>query len=116
MTTFNIGSQNAAAIQNVGGDMVFQGGIHATANLHLIELRGQLAQLRQDIERLELPAETRAAARDALAEAEAEAAAPAPRANRITRALRRVSETLNAAGVDVVQALAGAVSLVALLG
>ena len=27
MTTFNIGSQNAGSIQNVGGDMVVRGGI-----------------------------------------------------------------------------------------
>ena len=115
MTTFNIGSQNAAAIQNVGGDMVVQGGIHGTASVHLVELRAQLGQLRDEINRLALPAETRALASEALAEAEAEAAAPTPRSNRIAQALRRVRETLNDAGVDVVRALAGAVSLVALL-
>lgn len=115
MTTFNIGSQNAASIQNVGGDMVVQGGIHGTASVHIIELRGQLAQLREEIDCLDLPAASRARASEALAEAEAEAAAPAPRSNRIARALRRVNETLNEAGVDIVRALAGAVSLVALL-
>jgi hypothetical protein len=115
MTTFNIGSQNAASIQNVGGDMVIHDGIHAIASVHLIELRAELAQLRQDIDRLALPVETRAAASEALAEAEAEAAAPAPRSNRIARALGRVQETLNDAGVDVIRTLAGAVSLVALL-
>ena len=116
MTAFNIGSQNAASIQNVGGNMVVHDGIHGTANVHVIELRAELAQLRDDIDRLALPVETRAVAREALAEAEAEAAAPVPRSNRIARALRRVTETLNDAGVDAVRALAGAVSLVALLG
>jgi hypothetical protein len=115
MTTFNIGSQSAAAIQNVGGDMVVHDGIHPTASVHVIELRGQLAKLREEIDRLALPAEARTAASEALAQAEAEAAAPAPRSNRIARALRRVQETLNNAGVDVVRTLAGAVSLVALL-
>ena len=115
MTTFNIGSQNAASIQNVGGNMVVHDGIHGTANVHLIELRAQLAQLRDEIDRLALPAESRALASEALAEAEAEAAAPAPRSNRIAHALRRVTETLNDAGVDVVRALAGALSLVALI-
>ena len=116
MTTFNIGSQNAASIQNVGGDMVVDGGIHATANVQqLIELRGQLAQLREDLDRLPLPVETRAAASEALAEAEAEAANPAPRSNRIARALRRVHATLNDAGIDVVRTLAGAMTLVALI-
>jgi hypothetical protein len=115
MTTFNIGSQNAASIQNVGGDMVVQDGIHGTASVHLVELRVQLGQLRDEIDRLALPAETRALASEALAEAEAEAAAPTPRSKRIAHALRRVRETLNDAGVDVVRALAGAGSLVALL-
>jgi hypothetical protein len=116
MTTFNIGSQNAASIQNVGGDMVVHDGIRATASLHLTELRGQLARLREEIDGLALSAEARSAASVALAQAEAEAAAPAPRSKRIARALRRVQETLNEAGVDVVRALAGAVSLVALIG
>ena len=121
MTTFSIGSQNAGSIQNVGGDMVVHDGIHGTANVHVIELRGRLAQLSEDIDRLELPADTRALAREALAEAEGEAAAPAPRSKRIAESLRRVTETLTDAGaiataaVNVGQALASAVSLVALL-
>lgn len=115
MTTFNIGSQNAASIQNVGGDMIVQGEIHATASVQLIELRSELARLREDIDGLALPGESRARASEALAEAEAEAAAAVPRPSRIAHALRRVTETLNEAGVDVVRALAGAVSLVALL-
>ena len=115
MTTFNIGSQNAASIQNVGGNVVVHDGIHGTANVHLIELRAQLAQLRDEIDRIALPAESRTLASQALAEAEAEAAAPVPRSNRIARALRRVTEALNDAGVDVVRALTGALSLVALI-
>ena len=115
MTTFNIGSQNAASIQNVGGDMVIHDGIHAAASVHVVELRAQLAQLREDLDGLALPPQRRALACEALAEAEAEAATPAPRPNRIARSLRRVGEALNDAGIDVVRALAGAVSLVALL-
>ena len=115
MTTFNIGSQNAASIQNVGGDMMVQGGIHATANQHLIEFRAQLAQLRDEIDRLPLPAVNRMVASEALAEAEAEAAEPAPRSNRIAHALGRVRETLSDAGIDVVRLLAGTASLAALL-
>ena len=113
MTTFNIGSQNAASIQNVGGDMVVHDGIHGTANVHLIELRVQLAQIRDEIDRLALPPERRTLASAALAEAEAEAAAPRPRSNQIASALRRVTQTLNDAGV--VRAVAGALSLVALI-
>jgi hypothetical protein len=115
MTTFNIGSQNAASIQNVGGDMVVQGAIQATAALNLIGLRAELAQLREEIDRLALPAGSRAVAGEALAEAEAEAATPAPRSNRIALALGRVRETLSDSGIDVVRLLAGTVSLAALI-
>jgi hypothetical protein len=121
MTTFNVGSQTAGSIQNVGGDMVVQNGIHGTANVHVIELRDRLAQLGEEIDRLALPADGRAAAREALAEAEAEAAAPAPRSKRIADSLRRVTETLNDAGVlasaavNVGRVLASAVSLLLLL-
>ena len=121
MTTFNIGSQNAGSIQNIGGNMVVQDGIHGTANVHVIELRGRLAQLSEEIDRLALPTESHAVAREALADAAAEAAAPAPRSNRIAHSLRRVTDTLTDAGVlasvasGVVNALASAVSLVALL-
>ena len=121
MTTFNIGSQNAGSIQNVGGNMVVEDGIHGTANVHVIDLRGRLVQLREEIDRLALPADNRARAREALAEAEAEAAAPAPRLNRIAGSLGRVTETLTNAGVlasaavGVGRALASAVSLVPLL-
>ena len=79
--------------------MVVEEGIHGTANVHVIDLRGRLTQLSKEIDRLALPAESRACAREALAEAEAEAAAPAPRSSRIADSLRRVTETLNDAGV-----------------
>lgn len=65
MTTFNIGSQNADSIQNIGGNMVVQDGIHGTANVHVIELRGRLAQLSEEIDRLALPTESHAVAREA---------------------------------------------------
>ena len=121
MSTFNIANQNAGSIQNVGGNMVVEDGIHGTANVHVAELRGQLAQLSEEIDLLALPADSRALVKGALAEAEAEAAAPVPRSHRIAQSLRRVTETLNDAGglanaaVGVVRALASAVSLVALL-
>jgi hypothetical protein len=121
MSTFNIGSQNAGSIQNVGGNMVVHDGIHGTANVPVTELRGQLAHLSEEIDRLALAADSRALVKGALAEAEAEAAAPAPRSHRIEQGLRRVTETLDEAGglanaaVGVGRALARVVSLVALL-
>jgi hypothetical protein len=121
MTTFNIGSQSAGSIQNVGGDMVVDDGIHGSANVDVIELRGFLADLKAEVDRLVLPTETRAAACEALAEAEAEAAAPEPRSKRIGDSLRRVTKALGEAGaltnagVGVLRALEGALSLVKLL-
>ena len=121
MSTFNIANQSAGSIQNVGGNMVVHDGIHGTANVHVTQLRGELAHLGDEIDRLALPADRRALVMAALAEAEAEAAAPAPRSNRIAQSLQRVTETLTDAGglanaaVGVLRALASAVSLVALL-
>jgi hypothetical protein len=121
MSTFNIGSQTAASIQNVGGDMVVHDGIHGTANVHVIELRDRLADLKHELDQVALPAESRAVATEALAEAEAEAAAPRPRSRRIADSLRRVTEALSDAGalagaaVGVIHALTGALSLVPLL-
>jgi hypothetical protein len=121
MTTFNIGSQNAGSIQNVGGDMVVHHGIHGSANVHVVELRERLAGLKAEVDRLALPAEARAAADTALADAEAEAATPEPRPKRIGASLRRVTEALGDAGaltnagVGVARALGSALSLLTLL-
>jgi hypothetical protein len=121
MTSFNIGSQNAGSIQNVGGDMVVHHGIDGFANVHVIELRDRLAELKAEMDRLVLPTETRAAASEALAEAEAEAAAPKPRSKRIVDSLRRVTKALGEAGaitnagVGVLRALDDALALVKLL-
>jgi hypothetical protein len=118
MTTFNIGSQNAGSIQNVGGDMLVEHGIHGAANVHVVELRERLADLQREVERVPLPPEVRAAANQALADAEAEAAAPEPRSNRIGDNLRRATKALGdagaltSAGVGLAKALACAVSVV----
>jgi hypothetical protein len=121
MTTFNIGNQNAGSIQNVGGDMAVHGGLHGSANVQVIELRGRLAQLSEELYRLPLPPESHAAARDALAEAETEAAAPEPRSDRIGRNLGRVTDVLEdagalaSAGTGLARALGRAVALVGML-
>jgi hypothetical protein len=121
MTTFNIGSQNAGSIQNVGGDMVVQHGIHGSANMQVVELRERLAELKAQVDRVALPPETRAAANTALADAEAEAAVPKPRPKRIGASLRRVTKALadagalTNAGAGLAQALGSALSLLQLL-
>jgi hypothetical protein len=121
MTTFNVGSQSAGSIQNVGRDMVVDHGIHGSANVQISELRRCLAELKAEVDRLALPTETRAAACEALAEAEAEAAALEPRSKRIGDSLRRVTKALGEAGaltnagLGVLRALEGALNLVKLL-
>jgi hypothetical protein len=121
MTTFNIGSQNAGSIQNVGRDMAVEHGIHGAANVHVVELRERLVDLKAQVERLALPAETRAAANEALADAEGDAAAHVPRPKRIGESLRRLTKTLGDAGaltnagVGLAKALDGALWLVHLL-
>ena len=115
MTTFNIGSQNAGSIQNIGGDMVVHDGIHGSANVHVVELRCCLAELKAEVDRLALPPQARAAATEALAEAEAEAAAPKPRSLRLRDSLRRVTNALSEAGALTnagAGALRGALALV----
>jgi hypothetical protein len=98
MTTFNIGSQNAGSIQNIGGDMVVHDGIHGSANVHVVELRRCLAELKAEVDGLALAPKARAAATEALADAEAEAAAPRPRSKRLRDSLRRVTDALSETG------------------
>jgi uncharacterized small protein (DUF1192 family) len=89
--------------------------------VHVVELRGRLAQLREELDHLVLPRESRAAAKAALDEAEREAAQPAPRPSRIARCLERVTKVLDDAGAltdretILVRSHRSAVSLVGLL-
>ena len=47
MANFNIGQQNAASIQNIGGDAVIEGGIHAYATWEVVELRRVIARAQE---------------------------------------------------------------------
>ncbi|HET7857028.1 MAG TPA: hypothetical protein VFL41_11285 [Gaiellaceae bacterium] len=89
--------------------------------VHAVELRGRLAQLREELDRLVLSPESRAVATAALDEAQTEAARPEPRPSRIASNLDAVTDVLIEAGVltDAGTILArshrSAVSLVGLL-
>jgi uncharacterized small protein (DUF1192 family) len=89
--------------------------------VHVVELRGRLAQLHEELDRLVLSRESRAAATAALEEAETEAAQPEPRAGRIARSLECVTKVLDDAGAlregetILVRSHRSAVSLVGLL-
>ena len=52
MATFNIGQQNAASIQNIGGNATIEGGLHAEATWETLELRRTIARTREEVARL----------------------------------------------------------------
>jgi hypothetical protein len=96
MTTFSIGTQNAASINNVGGDMVIEGGLHASASWSY-ELRGEIARARNELDRLPVPDGVRALADTALSAA-ADAANGKPDKGRIAHLLGTTINTLKEAG------------------
>jgi hypothetical protein len=93
MSTFNIGSQNAASIQNIAGDSVVEGGIQATAEWQVVELRLAIDQARKDAEAHGLPA-----VNEALSAASAEAAQPNADQGRIAGLLESAVRGLRDAG------------------
>ncbi len=120
MSTFNIGAQNAAAIHNVGGDMVIEGGLHASANWSY-ELRTEIARARDEVGRLPLSPPVRASVDSALrAAAEATDGEPDKRcaAEMLTKATRTLKEAgaLTSAGTSLLEALRRAASILGPLG
>jgi hypothetical protein len=97
MTNFAIGTQNAASIQNVGGDLTI-GELHADAAWSTVELGSELARLRELLDAAPLAYPTRVAAESALAAAQAEAAAPVPDRTRISELLQRATQVLASVG------------------
>jgi hypothetical protein len=96
MSTFHIGTQNAASINNVGGDMVIEGGLHASASWRY-ELRGEIARAIDQLNGLPLPAHVQAEAGQALSEA-AEATNGQPDKERAAGKLAKATTTLKEAG------------------
>ena len=98
MATFNIGQQNAASIQNIGGDAVIEGGIHASATWEVVELRRVIARAQQGIAALELPPPTLEAVNQELDAATREAAQPKPCKHDVAAHLGNAARTLQEAG------------------
>jgi hypothetical protein len=98
MTTFNIGKQDAANIQNIGGDAVFNGGLHAEATFETRELRVTIGRAKEQLAELELPAELRILLEGALDSAAEEAARERPDKGRLANLLCIVAGTLKEAG------------------
>lgn len=98
MTTFNIGTQNAASIQNVVGDSVIEGGLHASASWETVELRAAIGQVQEKALGLALPAAVRSVVDQALSAASSEAARPRPDKHRVAELLGTAARGLREAG------------------
>ena len=98
MTNFNIGQQNAASIQNIAGDAVIEGGVHASASWEVVELRRTIELAREAVAALALPAPTREAVEQALDAAAREASLPKPDKHDVAEELGKVTRTLEEAG------------------
>jgi hypothetical protein len=122
VATFNIGQQNAASIQNIGGDAVFQGGIQATASWETLELRRAIAQVRAGLGELALPQPVFEDVNRSLEAAADVAAQPEPDRHDVAGHLGTAAKTLTEAGalVDsgttVVGSLRRAVTLLGPIG
>jgi hypothetical protein len=99
MTTFDIGAQNAASIQNIGGDAVICGGVHASASFDQRELRAVIGRAREQAAELELPAEMHSQLDRALVCAEAEAVRRHPDEGRLVGLIGSAGRILEEAGV-----------------
>jgi hypothetical protein len=97
MTTFEIGSQNAASIQNVGGDLTI-GELHVEAAWSAVEVRQELARLREELAHAALSPECRAAAEEAVGAAAVETWRPAPSRGRIAQLLHDATTVVGDAG------------------
>ena len=117
MATFNIGQQNAANIQNIGGDATFEGGIYADASWETLELRRTIELTREEVAGLGLPAQQLEAVNRSLDAATKEAAVEKPDrytvAEHLAAAAHALKETgaLVTAGTGVVKALRRATEL-----
>jgi hypothetical protein len=97
MTSFDIGSQTAASIQNVGGDLTI-GHLHVEAAWSAVAVRQELTRLQEALDGAPISYPTRVAAESALAAARTEAAGPAPDRTRIADLLQRTTQVLANAG------------------
>ena len=122
MATFNIGQQNAASIQNIGGDAVIEGGIRAYATWEVVELRRVIARAQEGAAALELPPPTLEAVSQELDAAARAAAQPKPNKHDVAEHLGNAARTLQeagalvGAGTAVLQALRRAAGLLGPVG
>jgi hypothetical protein len=95
--TFNIGTQNAAVINNVAGDQRIEGGQYGTA-VTAGQARRAVRELRDGLAAARLDRATAREAQAQLAAADAAVHAPEPDKPRAAQALRRFTQLVAAAG------------------
>ena len=98
MANFNIGQQNAASIQNIGGDAVIEGGVHASATWEVVELRRVIERVQEGVAALELSPPTLEAVNQSLDAAAQEASQSKPDRHDVAEHLGRATRTLKEAG------------------
>jgi hypothetical protein len=119
MSTFNIGTQNAAVVNNVGGNMTVEGGIHASAQWSY-QVRTEIETAREALAQTPLPPDVKASADEALKEA-AEAANGDDR-GRVAQLLTKATSTLRdadalaSAGSGLLESLARAAKILGPIG
>lgn len=116
MSTFNIGTQNAATINNVGGDMTVEGGFHASGQWSY-EVRNEIERAREALAQMPLSPEVRASADGALREA-AEASDKGRAADRLAKATGTLKEAgaLTSAATTLIESLTRAAKLLGPIG
>jgi hypothetical protein len=118
--TFDIETPAAAAITNIGGDAVIQGGIQAS--WETLELRRAIARARDGLGELALPQPVHEDVNRSLEAAANEAAQPKPNRHDVAEHLAAATTTLREAGAlvdagsNVVDALRRAVALLGPIG
>lgn len=98
--SFNIGSQNAQQINNVGGDQTIHGGQNAAINSRE-EARQLVQQLRDEVDGLGLDSDVKREATRQLTEMDRELQQSQPDQATLGARLGRVAETLTSAGAAV---------------
>jgi hypothetical protein len=122
MTNFNIGQQNAASIQNIGGDAVIEGGIHASATWEIVELRRVIERVQEGVAELQLAPPTLEAVNQSLEAAAQEASQPKPDKHDVAEHLGNAARTLKeadalvGAGTSVLESLRRAAGLLGPVG
>src|SRR5262245_35892109 len=96
-TTFNIGTQNAASIQNIAGDAHIER-VQASASWEINELRTSIARAQEQAAQLMLPQDHSASLKSALDSAAGEAAKDEPDKHRIVELLGQAARTVKEAG------------------